>query len=172
MHRQHLATRPGILYQRGAANIGHLFNDIQFAQAIEPLIFRGDFKDGLMFIADILHMPQPVVDQPQPPFLEHGAHPATAIMTDHHDVPHLEYVNGKLHHRQAVQITMHHEVGDIAMHEHFTGVQAGDRAAGTATVRTADPEVFGMLLRGQTTEKFRIIRTFTFGPGAVIGKQM
>ena len=117
-------------------------------------------------------MTQPVVDQAQSLFFERGLDAAAAIMADHHDVTHLEYVDGELHHRQAVEIGVHHHVADIAMDEDFAGHEAGDFVGRHARVGTADPQIFRRLQVGQLAEELAVAGAHGIGPNPVVLKQV
>ena len=74
-------------------------------------------------------------------------------MTTDDDVLDLQYFYRKLDNRHAVEIGVHHQVGDIAVNEDFTGQQANYFVGGHPAVGTADLQVFGRLSFGQTLEK-------------------
>ena len=63
------------------------------------------------------------------------------------DVLDLQHLDGKLKHRQKVQIGAMDEIGDIAVYEDFARLQSGDDIGRNATVRTSDPEIFRTLHR-------------------------
>ena len=66
MHRQFLPSGPGLPNNCGLADIDHLLDHVQFAQAIVPLLLaRKPAELGSVFDSHILDVPQPVVDQPQ-----------------------------------------------------------------------------------------------------------
>jgi hypothetical protein len=69
------------------------------------------------------------------------------------DVLHLEHINGELQHGQAVQVRVHHHVGDIAVDEQLARRHAQQFVGRHAAVRAADPQVFRGLLRGQRSLK-------------------
>ena len=77
---------------------------------------------------------------------ERGAHAAAAVVSDDDDVLDLEHVDGELHHRQAIEVGMHDDVGDVAVDEHLARRQADDLVGRHAAVGAADPEVFRRLL--------------------------
>ncbi|GMV55846.1 MAG: hypothetical protein AMXMBFR6_16510 [Betaproteobacteria bacterium] len=93
--------------------------------------------------AHIMNMLQPVVRQTDLRAREYGLDTATTVMTYDHDVPDLQHIDGELDDRQAVQITVHNEIGDVSMHEYLAGRQPDDLVGGYPTVRTPNPEVFG-----------------------------
>ena len=65
MDRQALAPCPGLADHGGLADVDHLFEDIELAQPAVPLALgRESIELGAVLPAHILHMPQPVVDQP------------------------------------------------------------------------------------------------------------
>ncbi len=120
MHGQRLLARPAVPYQRRTRDVDGLFHHIQLAQARPARIRIGNtVKKTVVLVAYILDVAQPVVGQAQTSVFQRGAHAAAAVMADHHDMAHLEHVNRKLDHRQAVQIGMHHHVGDIAVNKNL-----------------------------------------------------
>jgi hypothetical protein len=62
-------------------------------------------------------------------------------VTTDDDVLDLEDLDGVLHDRQAVEVGMHHDVGDVAVHKDFARFQAGDLIRGHPAVGTADPQI-------------------------------
>ena len=53
------------------------------------------------------------------------------------DLQHLDRV---LHDREAVEIGMHHDIRNVAVHEQFTRREANDLVGWHTAVGTADPE--------------------------------
>ena len=70
-----------------------------------------------MLVGDVLHVPQPVVDQPVAPALERGQHAAAAEVPADHDLLDAQHLDRVLQHRQAVEVGVHDDVGDVAVHE-------------------------------------------------------
>ena len=65
VYRQLLTTLPGILHNRGVANMRYLGHNIQFTQQIQarlPVLYRLD--PLTMPVLHILNVAQPVIDQP------------------------------------------------------------------------------------------------------------
>ena len=58
----------------------------------------------------------------------------------------VELIDRVLHDAQAVQVGMHHHVGDVAVHEHFARRHADDLVGRHARIRAADPQILGVLL--------------------------
>jgi hypothetical protein len=99
--------------------------------------------------AHVLHMTQPVVGQAHACAACGGQHTTATVVAHHHDVLDLERIDRILNNGQSVQIGMHHHVGHVAMHKHFTRVEARDLVGRHAAVGAADPQVLGVLLVGQ-----------------------
>ena len=57
-------------------------------------------------------------------FSNRRLHAAAAIVAADDDVLHLEHVDGVLHHGKTVEVSMVHDVGNVAMHEHLAGPQS------------------------------------------------
>jgi len=58
----------------------------------------------------------------------------------------LQHFDRVLHDREAVEIGMHHDIRNVAVHEQFTRRKADDLVGGDTAVGTADPEVPRCLL--------------------------
>ena len=63
-----------------------------------------------------------------------GRDPSAAVVAADNDVFHLEHVDGVLQHRKAVQVGVHHDVGDVAVDEHFARREVGDLVRRNAAV--------------------------------------
>jgi hypothetical protein len=96
-----------------------------------------------------------------------GADPAAAIMSNHHDMLHFEYVDRKLEHRQIVGILRRSEIGHIPVYEQLAGVEANNRIRRHSAIGAADPEIRRRLLAFETTEEVRILRCHARCPGAI-----
>src|SRR5574340_1074505 len=120
-----------------------------------------------MLAHDVLDVAQPVVDQPQAVAEQRRLHAAAAVVAAHDDVLDAQHIHRELHDRQAVEVRMDHHVGDVAMHEHFARLQAGDLVGRHAAVGTAYPQVFRGLQTGKLVEEIGILRRGARGPGAI-----
>ena len=117
-------------------------------------------------------MAQPVVDEPVALVFQRGAHAAATIVADDNDVLDLEYVDGELHHRQTVEVARYDHIRNVAMHEDFARVEAGDLVGRHAAVGAAYPEIFRVLLIGEATEIAWVFSDALFRPGAIVIQQM
>ena len=88
-------------------------------------------------------------------------------MADDDDVLHLQHVDRELDYRQAVEIGVGNDIGDIAVDEQLARQKADDVVGRHAAVRAADPKEFWRLLACQLAEKFRILAANALGPGTV-----
>ena len=131
-------------------------------------------KSGIAFschvvrATDVLHVAQPVVDQAVRVRFEGGADAAAAVMSADDDVLHLKHVDRKLEHRQAVEIGVDHEVGDVAVHEELAGIESDDLISWHAAVRAADPQKLRRLLARQAGKKRWVALDPIRGPGAIV----
>ncbi len=164
MQRQFLATIPGVADDGGMRHVDDLFDDIEFAHDVVPQVRGRVLQQIRMPVAHVLHMAQPVVDQADANIFQCGVHATAAVMPNDDHMLHLETFDGELDRRQGVQIGMHHDVGNIAMDKHLTWLQSGDLVRRHPAVGTADPHVFGLLLRHQFGEKTWSFRLHTGGP--------
>ncbi len=126
----------------------------------------------LVFLVHVLHVAQPVVRQPDARAAHRGLHAAAAIVAHDDDVFDLEDVDGELHDRQAVQVGVHHHVGDVAMNEHFAGQQSHDLVGRHAAVGAADPQVGGRLLPRELDEEFRVLPMDAIRPFAIVLEEL
>ena len=110
-----------------------------------------------MFFAHVLHMTQPIVAQAQPVAADDRFDAAAAIVSAHDDMAHFQNFDRELKHRETIQIRMHHDVRDVAMHEKFAGSRSTISFGGDPAVRPADPQIGGGLLARQLQKKFRIL---------------
>ena len=140
MHRQGLAALPGILNDAVLGHMVNLLNHVELAQPIHPILNVCDLiKDRLMEVTHVLDVTQPVGDQTGT-FVQQGrTDTATAIMADHHDVLDLQHLDRKLQHRQAVEIGVHHHVGNVPVHKQFPWHQINNLVRRYSAVRTANP---------------------------------
>jgi hypothetical protein len=67
---------------------------------------------------------------------------------------------------------MHNDIGDIAVHEEFTGQQPDDFVGGHPAVGAANPQIAGRLLPGKFEKEIRIFLPDLAGPGFVVIEKM
>ena len=147
MHGQLLTPFPGIPRNGGLADISHLLNDVELTKAIRSLgVASQDFQMLLMLLSHILHMSQPIVAQAKAIAPERCLHSAASVVTTDDDVANFQDIHSKLHHRQTIEIRVHHEIGNIAVDEQLPGQQPNNLIGGHSTVRAANPQVAGPLL--------------------------
>jgi hypothetical protein len=119
--------------------VPRLGDGVQLAQAAELLLVRHRIELLPMHVAHVLHVAQPVVDEPELRTLERGLHAAAAVVAADDDVRHPQHVHGILQHRQAVQVAMDDDVGDVAVDEELARQQADNLVRRHARVAAADP---------------------------------
>ena len=103
--------------------------------------------------------------------VQRGAHTATAVVAAHDDVIDAQDVDGELDDRQAIEVTVHDDIGHVAVNEKLTWQQSHDLVRGHAAVRAADPEEVRCLLERQSLEERGIAPGNVRGPGAIAGEQ-
>ena len=84
----------------------------------------------------------------------------------------MEHVDGELQRRQAIEIGVHDDVGDIAMDEDLAGREVDDLVRRHAAVRAADPEIARRLLLLEVGEEIGLAGAQIGGPGVVAQKQI
>ena len=154
MHAEGLSPLPGVAHDGGLGHIEHLFDHVQFAQAVGALLRRQHLAQvAAVLLVHVLHVAQPVVGQPDAA-VGHGRVDArAAIVAADDDVLDLEHVDGELQHRQTVEVGMDDDVGDVTVDEQFTRRHTQQFIGRHAAVRAADPQVFRGLLRSEGLEK-------------------
>jgi hypothetical protein len=167
-----LPVVPGILDNRGLADVDDLLDDVEFAEPVGALISRLRFEIDDMLVMDVLDMPEPVVDEAETPIGEGGGDAGAAVMANHKDVAHFQIVHGELEDRKAAQVGMDDDVGDVAMDENFPRDESENFIGRDAAVGTANPQIFRMLGAGEAMEEFRIFFLEVIGPGAVPGEEV
>src|SRR5690606_10232640 len=123
-------------------------------------------------LAHVLDVAQPVVDQAEALSAQDAQHAAAAVMPADDDLLDLQDVDGELQRRQAVEVGVDDQVGDVAVHEHLAGQQADDLIGRDTAVRAADPEVARPLLLRQAAEEVGVVAENSGGPGAIAGEQV
>ena len=125
-----------------------------------------------MLVLHVLNMTQPVVAQAQPIASKRRLYAAATIVSTHDDMADFENFDGKLHDREAVEVRMHDQIGDIPMDQQFTGQQPDDFIGRHPAVRASDPQIGRRLLAGELQEKFRVLLLNALGPFPVVGEKM
>src|SRR5438094_496266 len=173
MHRQLLSALPDVTHDGSLAYIEYLFDDVQLTEPVAPVRFVAPAREShRVFVAHVPHMAQPVVNQTQPVAAQGGAHAAATVMAAYDDVFDLQHIHGELHHRQTIQVRMHHHIGHVAVDEQFAGQQTDDLVGRHAAVRTAYPQIAGRLLPGEFLKKLRVFAANPVRPGPVVLKEV
>ena len=73
----------------------------------------------VVFLKKVFEMAQPIVNQTIFFILHGGMDTSTPVMTTDDNVPDLQHVNSVLDDGKAVQICMHHQIGDVTMDKHL-----------------------------------------------------
>src|SRR5207244_12619960 len=95
----------------GPADVDDLLDHVQLAQRGVPLRFGGQRAElHPVLRPDVLHVPQPVVDQPELVVAKCGEHAAAAVVPADDDVADFENVDGELNGGEAVQVGVHDDV--------------------------------------------------------------
>ncbi len=130
-------------------------------------MFRRRIDQFLVQIDDLMHIVQPEIGNADALLLQSSGHPAATIVSNHHDVLDLEHVDRVLDDRQAVEVGMHHQVGDVAVHEDLARQQADDLVGRHPRVGAADPQELRRLQVARRLEVSRVDFLHLARPGAV-----
>jgi hypothetical protein len=101
-----------------------------------------------------------------------GRYATAAIMAADDYMLHAQDIDGVLQHREAVEIRVHHEIGDIPVDKDLAGRQPDDLIRRHAAIGAADPQILGCLLRGEPSEEIRIGTELALRPATVIRKEV
>ncbi|EPF20851.1 hypothetical protein HMPREF0201_00586 [Cedecea davisae DSM 4568] len=121
-----------------------------------------------MLEPQIANVQQPVVDQAKLRVFYRSLYAAAAVMAANNDVLNLKDVYRVLNNREAVQIGMDHQVGDITMYKQLARFEAGKAFRRDAAIGAADPEETGFLCLGESFEETRVFLNQHFGPKFII----
>src|SRR5438067_167651 len=148
--RKRLPPGPGIAYDGSLTHVHNLLDDVELAQPAVSLFFAAEqVQLGQVLPPHVLNVPQPVVDETEPVVTKRRADTPATIVTADDDVLNVQHFDRELHHRKAIEIRMHDDVGDVAMHEQLAGSESDDFICWHPTVGAADPQIVGRLLGRQ-----------------------
>src|SRR5882724_4923340 len=105
-------------------------------------------------------------------FAQRRAHTAAAVVAADDDVADLDDIDGELRDRQAIQVGVDDNVGDVAVDENLAGQQADDLVRRHAAVAATDPEILRRLLARELGEKLWLTLAYCLGPGAVLVEEI
>ncbi len=167
-----LAALPGVLDDGRLTDVERLLDDVELAEGVDALRGRQRLEPGGMAVAHVLDVADPVVGQADAPVLERGPHPAALRMADDDDVQHLQHLGRELDHREAIQVGMNDDVGDVAVHEQLARHEVDQLVGGDAAVGAADPEIARRLLAEQAGEEAGARGLHLLRPAAVALEQL
>lgn len=127
VHLGALTAVPRTPQNRGAADVRNLLQHNEFDQPPPAILVAAPVEPRVVFVRDVLDVAQPVVGESSQLALGDRVHAAAAVMANNHDVLDLQCLDGVLQRRQAVQVRMHHKVGDDPVCEHLAGRARGSR---------------------------------------------
>ena len=105
------------------------------------MLIRDRAKLVAMLLIDLTDRVQPVVDEPPALSVNCRAHPATAVVTNDHDVVNLHHIDRELQHREIVGVLRRRKIGDIAVYEELArglGRQSDWRVHGCQNTQSID----------------------------------
>src|SRR4051794_6056667 len=173
MHGERLAARPRLADDGRVADVDHLGEHVQLAEAAVPLgLIRQRVELRAVRVTDVLHVPQPVVDEAHPVVAQRAEDAAAAVMAADDDVLHAQHLDRELDRGEAVQVRVYDDVRHVAMDEHLPRQEVDDLVRRDAAVGAADPEVARRLLRGEACEKIGIVPLDVGGPHFVLVEEV
>lgn len=168
-----LATIPGVENDGGGGKAGDLLDDVEFAETVAAGRIVGAAVEFVaVFAADVIDILEPGMGEADGMAVEDGADAGTAVVTADDDVADFEDVDGEMEGGKAVEVAGGHDVGDVAVDEHFARKEAGDLIRRDSAIAAADPEVGRSLLAGEFFEEGGVVGTDLIGPGPVVSEEM
>ena len=125
-----------------------------------------------MLLGHVRHVAEPVVDQPVSRASEGGGHAAAAVVPADDHVADAQDVHGVLDDREAVEVGVDDDVGDVAVHEDLARQEVDDLVRRDAAVGAADPEELGRLVAGELGEERGVGGNRRLRPRAVAFEQL
>ena len=107
---------------------------------------------------------QPRIQHPQTAVPQRSAHTSTARMATKDDLLDLQMADGILDDSLGAEVGRVEDIGDIAVDEDVTGLEAEDGGFRDAGVGAADPEDFGRLALGEFGQQVGFGAVGLFGP--------
>jgi hypothetical protein len=155
------------------ADVRHLRLDVELGEPVGALIHVGDRGELVavpqVHVADVA---QPVVDETERLGRHRRAHTTAAVVTADDHVLHLEDVDRVLEYRQAIDVGVLDDVGDVAMHEHLARCPPDDLVRGHAAVGAADPQEVWRLDVLEPAEELRVVGHGIGRPASIRGKAL
>jgi len=139
VHCDRRSARPRVLDDSRLADVARLLDDVQLAQTIDGAFPGKRDEFGVVTTLHIFDVTEPVVDESKPRIVERRTDASTSIVAGDDDVLDSQYVDGVLQNRQAIQIGVNDDVGDVAVNEELAGCEADDLVGGDAAVGAANP---------------------------------
>jgi hypothetical protein len=83
------------------------------------IIFAGCEELG-MFVTNVLHVAQPIIDEAKGAVVERSIHPTAAIVTTDNDMLDVQNIHCIMENGEAIEIRVDDDIRDIAMNKHFS----------------------------------------------------
>jgi hypothetical protein len=166
--RKILPACPRVHHEYIRGHVLNLLHHIELAETVQAAVLvPQSIKFAAVRSGQLANWMQPMVNETTTSAVDGGADAAAAIMSNHHNMLHFEYVDGKLKNRQIVGILRRSEIGHIAVYEQLAGIEADDRIRRHAAIGAADPQIMGCLLAFEPPEEIGVFRDHPRCPGAV-----
>ena len=100
MNREILPACPGVEHEDVGGHVLDLLHHIEFAQTVQAaMLVPQRFEFPAVRSRQLANRMQPMVNKTPTSAIDGGTDAPAAIVSDHHNVLHFEYVDGKLEHR-------------------------------------------------------------------------
>lgn len=150
-------------------DVAALLDDIQLDQAVVAGALVLDSIELLLVEAvHVADVAKPRVQQAEVLGGHSRLDTSAAVVTTDDDVLDAEVLDGVVDDAHGVEVSVAHEVGDVAVDKCLAGLKAADLLGGDAGVGASDPEVLWCLAGGEVLEEVGVDLGLVLGPGAVV----
>lgn len=162
----------GLLDGGGLDDVAALLDDAELNEAVVAGRLVRDAVELLLVQAvDVPDVSKPRVEQAKVLGRHGSLDAAAAVVAAHDNVLDLQVAHGVLDYAHHVQVRVHHQVRDVAMHEGLAWGQARDHLRRDPRVAAPDPEVLGRLACRQLGEELGVLLPLLLRPRAVVLEQ-
>lgn len=125
-----------------------------------------------MQAVDVPDIPQPGVQKAKVLQVYSGFDATVTIVPTDNYILNLNVADCVVDNTHDIKVDVVHQIGNIAVNEDLTGLNACDLLGGDTGVAISDLEVLRALAMGELLEKFSILLTLYSSPGVVVFKNL